>query len=349
MASSFPDDLKGIDIDNINLDSSFLIEEDKLKNEEGIICVICFKIIFDPFESNPCGHLFCHSCVLEINKHTCPCCNTKINGYHRNNNLRRRNLQLKLKCYNKNVGCTESFTIKNLLKHCRDCQNEIVKCNLGCGQNITRFQVNDHKHICTHRIICCDDCKKSFIFDHLGAHNLCCTEKKITCPSGCGITIRRVDMLKHASICPSYKTRCIHYDICGVEMKRSELNEHELDDNLHIDLAKTLIHNLKSQYHNSHISEHKSMSPKILTTPPTTRMSYKIGTFLDILDTSPSNIVGRRYSWEPAKVIIVDNNSNQIKIKYVRYSEDKYDEWLSIDDRTRIAPYGTRTRQLMLS
>jgi len=110
--------------------------------EQNLKCPICWNIAEEPFESSCCGHVFCHSCSMQIIEKKCPICrNTSMN--FRKNFLAKRLLEeIKIKCH---YGCDEQIKINKMKEHRYECRAAIFKCTIeGCTYNGNRNEIADH-------------------------------------------------------------------------------------------------------------------------------------------------------------------------------------------------------------
>lgn len=68
-------------------------------------CAICLTdVAKDPMETDPCGHIFCRNCWMQLKEHNphaqinCPCCRTRIKCVHSSQALKRHAANLEVKC-----------------------------------------------------------------------------------------------------------------------------------------------------------------------------------------------------------------------------------------------------------
>jgi hypothetical protein len=225
-----------------------LIIDENLINEDGIKCPVCFHLIVDPYESDPCGHLICHTCVAHITKN-CPLCRGQVNEYKKNNFIRRRNENLKVKCLHYIDGCTETFSLKDADSHLKKCKYMITKCDFGCDEYIYRMNMDKHYEDCTHRLIDCPNCREYIKFNNFQEHlDHICPERKVYCPNDCGMVIQHKMIDQHrANDCARTLINCKYHEICNIRLERQQMQEHENDSNLHIKIALGIIQDLRGK------------------------------------------------------------------------------------------------------
>jgi len=104
-------------------------------------CVICLDIAEDGVETSCCHQLFCYDCLSRVRK-KCPMC--------------RRQFQI--------VTSSKADVIKRMLSKCT---------NEGCGKEVLRLELKEHKRVCLHRLFTCpsEGCefqgKQTLFKDHL--------------------------------------------------------------------------------------------------------------------------------------------------------------------------------------
>jgi hypothetical protein len=225
-------------------DDTLLLSE--ITADDTIVCTICCELIVSPHESDPCGHIFCHKCVAKLTDKPCPNCRGDVKAYNKLNYLCRKNENLRVKCIHAESGCTEKFTLKDINAHLSKCLYHITACDKGCGEYIKRMMLPKHYFDCPHRLVNCDKCNELTVYirmnDHLTNY---CNERMTKCFQHCGETIKAKHFDYHKKKCPNTIVKCHYYEICGESMKRCDLQEHENDLELHVDLALAVVNSLK--------------------------------------------------------------------------------------------------------
>lgn len=337
----------------VKIESGLILDyEEKYKNEDGIICYVCLHLICDPFESDPCGHILCANCFGSANKKTCGLCQQPIEGYHRNNKLRRSNLLIKVNCPNKGIGCAESMSLKDVPEHKNVCKFEKIFCESDCKESFLRSAYEEHKKVCLRRKVDCLECKATVTLNSMDDHKKNkCTERLVPCPNTCknDLKIKFKEISEHLNVCTNNIIQCPHFDICGVKLKKSEMKEHENEYLVHLGIARGIIADLKDRmkhmasglYGDSTGSESSpsKKSPNKGDVNPDEVVGidiskFKVGEKYDIYDSDPRN-----RKWEPA-IVLETNAFKGIKFRYTNFSDSRYDEWIS--NGNRIAPAGSK-------
>ena len=97
---------------------------------------------------------------------SCPCCRSPITTedlrpIHRV--WREKLVELRMKCYNSDHGCTAVVSIEELPDHLSTCQYAHVPCpHTACPEVVIRTMLDEHVRVCEHRMILCDDCGLEF-------------------------------------------------------------------------------------------------------------------------------------------------------------------------------------------
>lgn len=108
-------------------------------NNSYLICPICLNISENAVESNCCGNIFCHKCIIQQNK--CPLCRHTDFKYSPNITIRKIINDILIEC--KNDKCNFKTTIKNMKEHYKECKYNIYKCNI-CNFEDSRKKLLDH-------------------------------------------------------------------------------------------------------------------------------------------------------------------------------------------------------------
>ena len=140
----------------------------------------------------------------------------------------------KVYCANKELGCPWSGENRNLLHHLSpgkvegSCDFVSVKCpNAGCTQELQRRKLKLHIKECQYQLVTCDICKsKMTVLDMNNKHNPCPT-LLVSCPNnGCKKSLQQSVLPQHLKEC---KFQLVPCPIMGCNEK---LQQRNLDDHL---------------------------------------------------------------------------------------------------------------------
>ncbi|KRX06622.1 TRAF-like protein [Pseudocohnilembus persalinus] len=224
-------------------DENRLILEQNLNEStiQSLKCSICYDICKDPAQCKNCNQNFCFQCIQSETR--CPQCREK---WQKSKNKRLKNTfiknlindNLQISCLYSQLGCTESFYIR---------------------------QIGDHEQICDYKPITCfyqkNGCKGVCLQKDLQRHDYKCGFKEIDCQNreiGCIAILYRNQLQNHlnneceyrTAKCNAcqwkgyYKERNFHIDNCGEQIidcefkslgckwdgKRSQQQEHKLNE-----------------------------------------------------------------------------------------------------------------------
>jgi hypothetical protein len=219
----------------------FTPESSKIASQ--FICMLCKDICFEPFNI-PNGDCFiCKKCynIYEKDQNAFPQLSQILQDQKplKIDSLVRVIYNLKVKCKNRDKGCTSQGTVQCIQTHMNnECEYQDIQCpNLGCQEIFIRQQLKEHLIKCDFRNEICNDCKLSFPFRHLEQHSTVCPKLKIKCSQGCGETILRENESEH------FEHKCVKTEItcpfntigCDLKMLRGNLNEHlEKENQYHL-------------------------------------------------------------------------------------------------------------------
>lgn len=199
------------------------IDQDNLVNKnlgdlDQYTCPICLCILNDPY-SLKCNHIFCKSCLENIDSRLCPLCRS----YYSMDDMIE---QLKLK-----------NEINNWLIKCEVCNLEHTigdKCCRGficniCGSIVyCKGFLNHLEKQCgidkDGIIRTCKKCKEQVFREHLGKHPNECPKRRILCKY-CKRYITYDQMDDHGNICQAELVKC---DTCKGYFKRILIDMHQL-------------------------------------------------------------------------------------------------------------------------
>lgn len=132
--------------------------------ELEVSCSICLDVLKEPQLTQCCGHHFCLSCLVKVQKDNkpCPLCKeSNVKGVL-NKGLQRTINGLKIYCPMKSRGCSWQGEVRGLPDHLQkgsregECIYVAVFCANGCRQKIERNVLKKHEN---------EDCPKRPTFD----------------------------------------------------------------------------------------------------------------------------------------------------------------------------------------
>ena len=203
---------------------------------EELKCPICIELVSEPVYTS-CDHLFCRNCIKD--QPTCPTCRERFTTTPDRGSVRIVKA-FKVKCPNSVEGCKWQGDLGDAEEHLEEkCQHQKVKCPNGCGSKVDRTHMRRHTQgDCTHRPYKCRHCDHKGVYkDVTTVHYTTCGDFPLSCPAGCGKTIKRRNMESHLSTeCPGEYISC-KYVIFGCDraVKRREKETHFSDKALHFE------------------------------------------------------------------------------------------------------------------
>ena len=230
MAIAMPNSNGGYDHDFVNTPPDCLI------------CKICHLPSRDPYLSLCGGHIFCKSCLDNVEKaaaftNACPVCRDENFLTFCNKQAYREIKRLYIYCTKKEKGCEwqgELNDIDNHLGNSDGCQFEEVKCSNECGKMIQRQYLTSHVETeCSRRKVNCQYCHDAGEHQFIeGQHKEECPKLPLPCPNKCEIeNVMRKDMEAHRKECPLEMIQCEYYSVgCGVRMAREDKKKHENEE-----------------------------------------------------------------------------------------------------------------------
>ena len=140
--------------------------------------------------------------------------------------------------------CGNKTSIGNVENHLKKCKIMSVPCPNKCGKKkskqVKRMYLSHHlKEECPNRQYECKLCGETGTFQNLGqTHEQNCLKRKVNCPNtGCGKIMEYHLLTDHiANECDHTLIPC---KICGAQVKRKNLDEHEQGDTHHATHLKT--------------------------------------------------------------------------------------------------------------
>lgn len=215
----------------------------------GFFCCCC-TFVNDYYNK---GHLYCKSCLesylqcsvsqLNVsvennseNEYICPSCRTPIESTQQSQWVKRKIMNLRMKCPNNAVGCKWISEISNFKNHitneckyivveCKHCHNHKInnKNNKNINSKFFRKDIELHLSQCLYHPTDCSLCKMSLLRINLNKHKKNeCIMRKIQCPQMCKKTIIAKHLNLHISKeCENTKVDC-PYSIYGCQKINSK-------------------------------------------------------------------------------------------------------------------------------
>ena len=161
---------------------------------------------------------------------------------------------LKTKCDNTSNGCEWIGELRSLDKHLLSCDFTLLPCPNQCKKDeeilkLLRKDIEKHKKKeCPRRQYECSHCNETGEYqERTTTHLEECPNIEIPCPNdGCSKLVKRCDMSEHCEECSFELLPCKYSDIgCEQEICRKDLEDHERDSQLHLQLAIDTVHELK--------------------------------------------------------------------------------------------------------
>ena len=234
------------------------------------ICVICQLPSRDPYLSVCCGHVFCKSCLDNIEKAAdvvagnCPMCRSEEFVVFPNKQIDRIVKCLHVHCMNKERGCKWQGELKCISDHLGrsdGCVFEDVQCSNYCGQIVQRqYLVGHMEGECPRRMVTCHYCGDNGEYQLIeGEHKEVCPEFPLPCPNKCDVgSVPRQDMTEHRKMCPLEEVECSNK--CGKILQR-----HYLDNHLETKCPRRIVNCQYCQLTGEHQfikGQHKEQCPK---------------------------------------------------------------------------------------
>ena len=234
---------------------------------EDLVCPICQDLLDEPQQTKRCGHIFCKKCLVGLvqsNGHQtvslmmtgrvhkqpvkCPTCRTSCKDWFEDKNVNRRVRNVEVFC--SNPSCKWKGSLCHLGDHkagrgCEGCQYEPVSCTLGCGEEVIRKDLEEHKqNTCASRLLNCEYCQWLGTCEIMNIHYSDCQQYPIPCPNNCGkenISVQEVE--GHLQECPEQEIKCTYSDLgCKNIFKRRTSEDHyENSKDAHMQLLKSTV------------------------------------------------------------------------------------------------------------
>ncbi|XP_062520827.1 TNF receptor-associated factor 5-like [Corticium candelabrum] len=215
-------------------------DESELGEDVDVHCTICHLVLRNPMLSR-CGHHMCNNClnlIAQGQTFCCPICRKSLNksvDVFPDNALKRRLLDLHVKCKNWKEGCGWTGELRVVRKHARECGFVVQQCPRNCGQHLTRDQMASHlRNDCVHRLVRCEHCKEVVKFFQIESHNSVCLRYPVRCAFECGQSVPREEMEAHVDrqgTCSTVVLQCDCREVgCEFRGTRSKLEKHTRAD-----------------------------------------------------------------------------------------------------------------------
>ncbi|KAF3765497.1 hypothetical protein M406DRAFT_329403 [Cryphonectria parasitica EP155] len=221
--------------------------------DENLHCSICRTPFHKPVSTNPCGHVFCSSCLDQYlhaiqprNGHRetpCPICRTPLT-YNPWSNRPSQSLvrrasrpcdrvltamlgQLRVKCPNDPRLCAWTGPRSDIEGHMRrHCEYTRVRCVMrDCDQLVHR---GAQEKVCLHVDTRCTFCDEQFLKASEKEHLALDCTKVIEACMACGAAVAREDLAEHQEACLDEPTACeFAVNGCSARDTRRALYDHE--------------------------------------------------------------------------------------------------------------------------
>uniref|UniRef100_A0A7M5UGY2 Uncharacterized protein n=1 Tax=Clytia hemisphaerica TaxID=252671 RepID=A0A7M5UGY2_9CNID len=219
-------------------------------------CSICLLILREPMQADECGHRFCKSCVVNIEKsgqkkYICPQDRTKMSLF-RDKGREREILNRPVKCIHHKEGCCWANALRELENHKKVCDFEEIVCPFNdCGDRFQRrFLAKHNKEDCLYRTMLCPFCDEEYSFHLEQEHIVECVYLPICCDYCQAQEIPRYKMETHLiQKCAKAPTECGFAHLgCEKRMLMYDIGKHNQNFSVqHMNLALQKIHEQQSE------------------------------------------------------------------------------------------------------
>eukprot|EP00111_Clytia_hemisphaerica_P017793 TCONS_00052623-protein len=209
-------------------------------------CSICLLILREPMQADECGHRFCKSCVVNIEKsgqkkYICPQDRTKMTLF-RDKGREREILNRPVKCIHHKEGCCWAKALRELEYHTKECDFEEMVCPFNdCGYKFQRrFLAKHNKEDCLYRTMLCPFCDEEYSFHLEQDHIEDCDYLPICCDYCQARDIPRYKMETHLiQKCAKAPRQCDFAHLgCEEQMLMYDIAKHNTNfSDHHINLA----------------------------------------------------------------------------------------------------------------
>jgi len=209
-------------------------------------CSICLLVLREPMQADECGHRFCKSCVVNIEKsgqkkYICPQDRTKMSLF-RDKGREREILNRPVKCIHHKEGCCWANALRELEYHTKECDFEDMVCPFNdCGDKFQRrFLAKHNKEDCLYRTMLCPFCDEEYSFHLEQDHIEDCDYLPICCDYCQARDIPRYKMETHLiQKCAKAPRQCDFAHLgCEEQMLMYDIAKHNTNfSDHHINLA----------------------------------------------------------------------------------------------------------------
>ena len=233
---------------------------------DKLICQICLLVVRSPHQVTCCGRVYCKACLDEHkkNSNTCPNCRKRGRKFpdtrgktvclsYLTTHIPPKFLppyvgeqeikSLRVMCSNSENGCGWVGELRFLDDHVTTCMYALIlSCPNECNEEVRllRYQLGHHLQRCPNRHYQCPHCNTTGRYHAITTTHLgICPRVKVPCPNmWCRVSLPRCELSKHRSSCQFEAVPCKYAEIgCNEVSLRKDLNQHENDAILHLNLA----------------------------------------------------------------------------------------------------------------
>lgn len=195
-------------------------------------CPICLLALRAPLQT-ACGHRFCKDCIynsLSESSRRCPIDNTplKETDLFPDSCAEREVLQLRVRCPNTSLGCSQVLDLMYIEHHTQACSFQPVLCPNECSATVLQRELEDHLNShCLLRLKLCALCDLPYPFNEEQLHLATCAQVMVSCEL-CGVVVARGEVPAHRSdSCPKVVVGCPYAEHgCSHKTVRSDLDAH---------------------------------------------------------------------------------------------------------------------------
>ena len=228
----------------------FNFENSRASLSQLFTCLICGGVFVDPLQIHDCGHIFCKSCINNLEE--CPLDQIIIqkDTLYRDKFIEAKINEMEIKCPLYSRGCSWTGPLVSGRDHLETCGFVNVKCRLGCEKIMMRKILDSHEiDECGFFKIICEFCKETCKRIHMEEHRtLNCTDFPIKCPNACHVdAIPRSQIPIHLEEeCPLSLVRCCYESLgCQALVERQNVRDHMQNDQmLHLQLVTDKVRDL---------------------------------------------------------------------------------------------------------
>ncbi|XP_050739933.1 TNF receptor-associated factor 6-like [Eriocheir sinensis] len=202
--------------------------------EQKYECPICLLALRAPLQTS-CGHRFCKDCIhntlsLSESHRRCPIDNTPLgeSDLFPDCCAEREVLQLKVRCPNSSLGCTQIVDLMYIEHHTQACSYQPVLCPNECSAMVLQRELEQHlSSQCLLRQKLCALCNEPYTCSQEQLHLATCGQVLVGCEL-CGSEVVRGELPAHMSdSCPKGVVSCPFTEHgCCHKMVRADLDDH---------------------------------------------------------------------------------------------------------------------------